>query len=165
MKDVVPFHFILLSAGEVLKTETSVHPQKLQNYIASEGMFEGIRPTLNECEMALKLLSDAGFLSEDQGNYSHVNLSVQGEITSSPMIIEKNTEEEKYLNELLSEIDRAKEKGKKTIFRISDKVPDSTIGYVKSYFSANPNPEITTEFKKCQSCTNTWDIIIGLRYP
>jgi hypothetical protein len=166
MKDIIPTHFLILSVGEVLKTDLTVNPQTLQNFVATQTMFEGIRPTLEECDTVLGLMEMSGLLMEvDLKEYAHmwgIEPAVAPARVESPNSF-SNTEEDKYLAGLLDEIDRARERGRKTVFRISDKVLDGTVMYVKNYFSANPDTNVTAEFKKCQSCNNVWDIIITLK--
>ena len=43
MYSAIPFHFILLAVGEVLKFNTFVNPQKLQDYVSEDESFGGIR--------------------------------------------------------------------------------------------------------------------------
>jgi len=58
----VPFWMLLLAIGEVLKTEEIVTPIKVQNLIAKDESFGGIRIPLNECRMALSLMESSGFI-------------------------------------------------------------------------------------------------------
>ena len=55
------FHFLLLSAGEILKFEKNVTPMKIQNFICKDEAF-GVRVPLAECRLALSLLKDSGFI-------------------------------------------------------------------------------------------------------
>jgi hypothetical protein len=57
----VAFHWLLLASGEVIKIDGYVTSQKLQDYIVADDAF-GIRPPLDQCELALKLLTDSGFI-------------------------------------------------------------------------------------------------------
>jgi hypothetical protein len=57
----VAFHFLLLAAGEAIKIDGYVTPQKLQDYIVKDDAF-GIRPPLDQCGLALRLLADSGFI-------------------------------------------------------------------------------------------------------
>jgi len=58
----VPFWMILLAIGEVLKTDEIVTPAKIQNLIAKDESFGGIRIPLNECRMALSLMESSEFI-------------------------------------------------------------------------------------------------------
>lgn len=64
----IPFHFVLLSAGEVLKEDEFVTPQKMQNLLARDECFS-IRIPLDECRLALDLLKESGFLIEYSDGY------------------------------------------------------------------------------------------------
>lgn len=64
MYSAIAFHFVLLAAGEVLKYNTFVNPQKLQDYITEDESFGGIRVPLDECRLALVLLENSGFLKK-----------------------------------------------------------------------------------------------------
>ena len=59
----VPFHFLMLAAGEVLKHDKYVTAQKMQDYVQQDEAF-GVRPPLEDCRLALKLLEDSGFVVE-----------------------------------------------------------------------------------------------------
>lgn len=59
----VAFHFVLLAIGEILKTEPSVTAPKLQDFIAKEESFGGIRIPLDECRMGLYLMRNSDFIS------------------------------------------------------------------------------------------------------
>jgi hypothetical protein len=63
-KEVVPFHFLLLAIGEVLKINDYVTPQKLQDYIQSDDTF-GVRPPLDDCRLALELMEHSNFIIKD----------------------------------------------------------------------------------------------------
>lgn len=60
----VPFHFLLLAIGEVLKVDEYVTPQKLQDFVANEDAFGGIRMPLPDCRLALQLMTDSGFIKQ-----------------------------------------------------------------------------------------------------
>lgn len=68
------------------------------------------------------------------------------------------TTNEKYLQSVLNEIERLKQKGVHTLYRINDKIADETAIYVKNYIQKQQGYQI--EIKKCMSCKKTWDIII-----
>jgi len=68
------------------------------------------------------------------------------------------TNPQKYLDGILSEIDRKKTKGGKGIYRMSNKISNEVADYVKRYFENNPIYNV--EMHKCPACTNEWDIII-----
>jgi hypothetical protein len=57
----VAFHWLLLATGEVIKIYGYATPKKLQDYIVADDAF-GIRPPLDQCELAIKLLTDSGFI-------------------------------------------------------------------------------------------------------
>ncbi len=62
MTTPIALHFLLLSIGEVLKTDTLVTPQKMQDFIAREDAFGGIRVPLSDCRLALSLMEGSGFI-------------------------------------------------------------------------------------------------------
>lgn len=59
---------------------------------------------------------------------------------------------EEYLDGLIKELN---EKG--NVFRLEDRVSDSTVKYIEGYFTKKGN-----EFrnKKCARCKGTWEIMI-----
>lgn len=59
----IPFHFILLAVGHVLKERPTVNAVQIQNFMTRFEEF-GVRPPLEDCRLALILLEDAGFLKE-----------------------------------------------------------------------------------------------------
>lgn len=61
MPEIVQLHFLLLAAGEVLKVQKTVKPQDIQNYIQQDEAF-GVRPELENCRLALRLLEGSGFI-------------------------------------------------------------------------------------------------------
>lgn len=63
-----------------------------------------------------------------------------------------------YMEDVLSEIQEAKNNGRSGIYRINHEISDTVANYVKAYFLNNPAYRV--EIKKCQSCRNTWDIMI-----
>jgi len=66
----VPFHFVMLAVGEVLKVDPFVTAQKVQNFVQEEGTF-GVRPPLEECRLALQLLEKSHFIhSINEERYS-----------------------------------------------------------------------------------------------
>jgi hypothetical protein len=76
MPQNVQFHFLLLAAGEVLKYEKFVTPQKIQDFIQNDEAF-GVRVPLSGCRMALSMLSDSGFIMpsiEDKDKYERTTL-------------------------------------------------------------------------------------------
>jgi hypothetical protein len=58
----IGFHFLLLAIGEVLKVDNYVTAQKLQDYVAKEDAFGGIRVPLGDCRLALELMENSGFI-------------------------------------------------------------------------------------------------------
>ena len=65
----VPFQFLLLGAGEVLKIYSYVTPEKLQTFIMEDETFS-IRPPLQDCRLALYLLENVGFLKKQGEEYT-----------------------------------------------------------------------------------------------
>lgn len=64
------FHFLLLAIGEILKVDESVNAQTLQNFVANEDSFGGIRVPLADCRLALTLMENSGFIIKyDKENY------------------------------------------------------------------------------------------------
>ena len=63
-----------------------------------------------------------------------------------------------YLEGIVEEIDRAKKNGRNGVYRINSKVSDEIALYVEAYVKNMYG--YRTEFRKCHSCLNTWDIII-----
>lgn len=68
------------------------------------------------------------------------------------------TEEEIYLQGILASIEETRARGGKGVFRINDKISNTTAFYVRDYFTGNP--EYSVEIRKCPSCTHTWDVMI-----
>lgn len=62
MSSQIPFHFLLLATGEILKYKEEVKAVDIQNFINEDPAF-GARPKLNDCRLALQLLTDCGFLN------------------------------------------------------------------------------------------------------
>lgn len=62
------FHFLLLGIGEVLKTDTCVDAQKLQDFIANEDAFGGFRVPLADCRLALQLMENSAFIVSVPGS-------------------------------------------------------------------------------------------------
>ena len=62
MTTPIPFHFLLLSIGEVLKTDILVTPQKMQDFIVRDDAFGGIRVPLSDLRLALTLMEQSGFV-------------------------------------------------------------------------------------------------------
>ena len=65
---------------------------------------------------------------------------------------------EAYLESILAEIERTRERGGTGVYRINEKVSDELPLYVKAYFENKAG--YTAEIKKCKSCLNTWDVMI-----
>ncbi len=61
----IGFHFLLLPIGEVLKIDDYVTAQKLQDYVAKEDAFGGIRVPLADCRLALELMENSSFIVEN----------------------------------------------------------------------------------------------------
>ncbi len=66
---------------------------------------------------------------------------------------------EEYLQSLLAEIENAKLNGRKGVYKIDEKIPDSTVKYIQKYF-ADKSPEFRLETRKCARCRHTWDILV-----
>lgn len=64
MTTVIPFHFLLLAVGEILKVDYIVTPQDIQNFITREDTFGGIRVPLTDCRLALQLMESSGFIQK-----------------------------------------------------------------------------------------------------
>lgn len=62
MTTPISLHFLLLSVGEVLKTNILVTPQKMQDFIVRDDAFGGIRVPLDDCRLALQLMEASGFI-------------------------------------------------------------------------------------------------------
>jgi len=65
---------------------------------------------------------------------------------------------DEYVSGLLEEIERSKERGSTSVYRIGDRIPKNVSNYTKAFFS--DKPEYTLEMKPCARCTNKWDVII-----
>ena len=68
----------------------------------------------------------------------------------------KMTDKEHYLQNLLSEIERAKSKGKRYICRINAEISPDVARYVENYFNNDPSYRIDIKF--CRNCKNIYDI-------
>ena len=64
MSNTIGFHFLLLAIGEVLKHKDEIKAQDVQKFIISDKAFENFRVTLPDCDLALKLMKDSGFIEE-----------------------------------------------------------------------------------------------------
>lgn len=74
MPEPVPFHFLLLAVGEILKIYKYATPQKLQTYINDDDAF-GVRVPLEQCRLALELLKNSHFVVENSsGEYVTPNV-------------------------------------------------------------------------------------------
>ncbi len=71
------------------------------------------------------------------------------------------TIEQDYLDSIIKEIEEAKLKGKRGIYKMNVKVRDNTAKYVKRYFENNYDYGI--DIRKCMACKGTWDILITFR--
>jgi len=69
--------------------------------------------------------------------------------------------EQKYLETIILEIEKAKALKKHGIYKINTKIGDNTAKYIKRYFENNSDYDI--DIKKCMSCIGTWDILITFR--
>jgi hypothetical protein len=68
------------------------------------------------------------------------------------------TKEQEYLDKLIQEIEIAKTQHRNGIYKIREKMNDSTAIYVKNYLITHTPYRI--EFRKCPSCSFEWDIMI-----
>lgn len=68
---------------------------------------------------------------------------------------------DKYLENILSEIERTLARGVKSIYRINDKASNAEMEVVKRYFANHP--KYYFEVRKCIRCRGTWDVIINLK--
>jgi hypothetical protein len=66
MDGKIPFHFLLLGVGYMIKDYGYTSPERLQNYINNDPNF-AIRPPLAECRLAIQLMEDAGFITRSTG--------------------------------------------------------------------------------------------------
>lgn len=66
--------------------------------------------------------------------------------------------EQTYLQALLDEIEVARKKKAKGVFKINEQVSDIIVAEIKNYFKGDP--EYSVEIKKCKRCKNVWDIFI-----
>lgn len=70
----IGFHFLLLAIGEILKVDSYVNAQSLQNFVAREDAFGGYRVSLSDCRLALQLMENSGFIfKSDKENYAKAN--------------------------------------------------------------------------------------------
>ena len=67
----IPFHFLLLSAGEYLKFNPAISPKDLKGFVESNEMFRGKTTPLSDCSLALRLLCDCGFLKVSSVNLEY----------------------------------------------------------------------------------------------
>jgi hypothetical protein len=63
-----------------------------------------------------------------------------------------------YIQGLIEEIDRIKQRNGTTLYRINDKLTKEVVSAVKSKFGGKP--EYTLTMNRCARCTNQWDVII-----
>jgi len=69
---------------------------------------------------------------------------------------------EGYLQGLLAELQRKKDKGKPGVFRIRAKIDHNIARYIEDYFKGKE--EYLVEVRKsCGSCANFWDITVLFR--
>ena len=68
------------------------------------------------------------------------------------------TKEQDYLNKMLKEIELAKEQHRNGIYKIREKMTDSTAIYVRDYLKSHTPYRI--EIRKCPACAFEWDIMI-----
>jgi hypothetical protein len=68
------------------------------------------------------------------------------------------TKEQEYLDKLIQEIETARTQHRNGVYKIREKMNDSTAIYVKNYLIANTPYRI--EFRKCPNCAFEWDIMI-----
>jgi hypothetical protein len=65
MPENVAFHFLILAIGEILKRDSNVYAQKLQDFIVNDDAF-GVRVPLEECRLALQLTEESGFIVKEE---------------------------------------------------------------------------------------------------
>ena len=68
-------------------------------------------------------------------------------------------DDESYLREILRDIGKLRLRGKRFLYIINASISSKRAKYIKTFFESTPL--YTIEIKKCQSCKNTYDIIIG----
>ena len=73
-------------------------------------------------------------------------------------LINKMGKEQEYLDKILKEIEIAKTQRRNGIYKIREKMPDSTAIFVRNYLTAHTSYRI--EFRKCPTCSFEWDIMI-----
>jgi hypothetical protein len=66
--------------------------------------------------------------------------------------------QQEYLDNLLKEIEIAKSQSRNGIYKIREKMNDSTATYVRDYLKSHTPYRI--EFRKCPTCSFEWDIMI-----
>jgi len=74
MPEIVQFHFIILAAGEVLRNHPYVSAEMMQDLILTDKAF-GVKVDINDCQLALRLLNNSGFIKGCSGNpgfYEHI---------------------------------------------------------------------------------------------
>jgi hypothetical protein len=68
------------------------------------------------------------------------------------------SKQQEYLDNLIQEIETAKLQSRNGIFKIREKMDDSTAIYARDYLKSHTPYRI--EFKKCTICAFEWDILI-----
>jgi hypothetical protein len=68
------------------------------------------------------------------------------------------SKQQEYLDSLLKEIETAKLQSRNGIYKIREKMNDSTAIYVRDYLVSHTPYRI--EFRKCPACSFEWDILI-----
>jgi hypothetical protein len=63
-----------------------------------------------------------------------------------------------YVEKLLKEIELAKAKGRRGVFKMREKLSTQTATYARDYLTAHTQYRI--EFRKCPACAFEWDIVI-----
>lgn len=72
MSAEIPFFYLLLVIGQILKQEPAVTAEMMQEYIYTKSeTFRGTRALYSECEFALQLMEGSGFIVEleEKGYY------------------------------------------------------------------------------------------------
>lgn len=74
--------------------------------------------------------------------------------------MKKTKTAEELLAEILKEIENTKSRGGHYVYRINEKISNSSVDYISRYFKNMPG--YTFDSKKCMSCKGTWDLMITI---
>jgi len=68
------------------------------------------------------------------------------------------SKQQEYLDNLIKEIETAKSQNRNGVYKIREKMDDSTGTYVRDYLKSHTTYRI--EVRKCPNCSFEWDILI-----